>query len=133
MYRLALEDSDEIPVIACLFVDDNSKPIFSKNTVERDNNPFKHAEINVLEKGFEIKNSRYLKDATLIVTLEPCLMCMGAILKAGVKNLYYLSDDKENGSLSYYHVFCDNKISVHQIDDERFDNLLKKFFKNLRG
>ncbi len=57
---------------------------------------------------------------------------MGAILKSGIENLYYVLDDKKAGSLSYYHTFVDYRLRVHQIEDERFEELMDRFFKKLR-
>lgn len=122
----------EVPVSALLVLNDNSY-LLSHNTVEKDRNPLHHAEINVLTKGFMKADIKYLKDATLIVSLEPCLACMGAILKSGISSLYYVLDDEKDGALSYHHVFVDNRIAIHRIDDPRFKTQLQSFFENLRG
>ena len=129
-YSKKASDNNEVPVSACLIVDD--KIIYSYNHVEEKDDPFSHAEIEVIKEGLKIANSRYLKNSTLIVTLEPCLLCMGAILKTGIENLYYIMDDKNKGALSYYHVFVDDVLKVHQIKDSRFTDLFSSFFKSLR-
>lgn len=121
----------EIPVAAALVMD--GKVFYSHNEVEKKNDPFRHAEIEVIQKGLKESDSRYLKNSTLIVTLEPCLLCMGAILKVGIGNLYYILDDKKKGSLSYYHVFVDDVMKVHRIEDERFEVLFSDFFSKMRG
>ena len=123
-------EENEIPVAACLVIED--KVFYSFNHVEKKNNPFSHAEIEVIEEALKNTNSRYLKNSTLIVTLEPCLMCMGAILKTGIENLYYIIDDKDKGSLSYHHVFVDNVLKVHQVEDKKFNELFSSFFKEMR-
>lgn len=123
-------DKNEVPVSACLII--NDKIIYSYNHVEEKDNPFSHAEIEVIKEGLKETKSRYLKNSTLIVTLEPCLLCMGAILKTGIENLYYIIDDKDKGALSYYHVFVDDVLKVHQIEDKRFNELFSSFFKTLR-
>ncbi|MFA6829104.1 MAG: nucleoside deaminase [Bacilli bacterium] len=133
LYEEALKASfkGEIPVSALLVLPSN-QTILVSNQVESSNNPFKHAEILALEKGMEISGSRYLKDSILIVDLEPCLMCLGAIIKAGVSQLYYIQDDPTKGSLSYYHVFTDNSLMINRIDDRRFKTLFDDFFCKLR-
>ena len=121
----------EIPVIAALYCPDGTV-LYASNQVEEENDPFLHAEINVLRQGLKKYDSRYLKDCILIVSLEPCLMCLGAIIKAGIKNLYYVLDDPKLGGLSHYHAFIDDKIHVHRIDDTRFKPIMDEFFQKLR-
>ena len=121
----------EIPVIAALYCPDGTV-LYASNQVEEENDPFSHAEINVLRQGLKKYDSRYLKDCILIVSLEPCLMCLGAIIKAGITNLYYVLDDPKLGGLSHYHAFVDDKIHVHRIDDIRFKPIMDEFFQKLR-
>lgn len=121
----------EIPVIAALYCPDGTV-LYASNQVEEENDPFSHAEINVLRQGLKKYDSRYLKDCILIVSLEPCLMCLGAIIKAGIKNLYYVLDDPKLGGLSHYHAFVDDKIHVHRINDTRFKPIMDEFFQKLR-
>jgi tRNA(adenine34) deaminase len=121
----------EIPVIAALYCPDGTI-LYASNQVEEEDDPFSHAEINVLRQGLKKYDSRYLKDCILIVSLEPCLMCLGAIIKAGIKNLYYVLDDPKLGGLSHYHAFVDDKIHVHRIDDTRFKPIMDEFFQKLR-
>ena len=133
LYDLCLEaeKEEEIPVSALLVLKDG-RTFSSYNHVEKENDPFSHAEYNVISQVLKDEKTRYLKGSTLFVSLEPCLFCMGAILKSGIENLYYVLDDKKAGSLSYYHTFVDDRLRVHQIDDERFEELMDRFFKKLR-
>lgn len=121
----------EVPVSACLILSDGKK-IYTHNHCIKNKNPFLHAEILALEEGFKETGSNYLPSATLIVTLEPCLRCRGAILKAGISHLYYRSEDKDKGALSYYHVFPDDSITVSRIKETRFSSLLSSFFRSKR-
>lgn len=125
------KEEGEVPVSAALVLP-NQKVIYTRNRVEENNDPFAHAEILSLQKGFQATGSRYLKDGILIVSLEPCLMCMGAILKAGIKTLMYVLPDPKLGSLSHYHVFLENKCEVVEIEDSRFQSQLDSFFLTLR-
>ena len=128
---LEAEKLGEIPVAAALV--SNNHIVIMHNSVESSNVPFEHAEYNVITEEMKQTNSRYLKDYSIVVSLEPCLFCMAAILKAGISNLYYVTDDTKAGALSYHHVFVDNVMKVHRIDDNRFDKLLSDFFKTMRA
>ena len=69
------------------------------NRVIRDNDPSAHAEIVALrDAGRNLANYR-LEDAELFVTLEPCIMCAGAIVHARVKRLVYGADDPKAGAV----------------------------------
>ncbi len=121
----------EIPVSALLVFPDGTYLVDS-NQVEDKNDPFSHAEFNVIQKGMKKQKSRYLSDCILIVDLEPCLFCLGAIIKAGIKDVYYVLDDEKLGSLSHYHAFVDDRLHVHRIEDDRFKPIMDDFFKKLR-
>lgn len=133
MYDLAKQSvsKKEVPVIASLILNDG-QIFYSGNEVERKEDPLSHAEINVINKAIKYTSNKYLDNATLIVTLEPCLMCIGAILKTHIKNLFYITEDTREGSLSYYHLHLDNKMNINHIKDDRFDFILKDFFKSIR-
>lgn len=133
MYDLAKQSvsKKEVPVIASLILNDG-QIFYSGNEVEKKEDPLSHAEINVINKAIKYTSNKYLDNATLIVTLEPCLMCMGAILKTHIKNLFYITEDTQEGSLSYYHLHLDNKMNINHIKDDRFDFILKDFFKSIR-
>ena len=105
------ESQGEVPVGAVLVKDDRciaegwNQPIAS-------NDPTAHAEIEVLRKaGQALKNYRLL-DTTLYVTLEPCVMCMGAISHARVDRLVYGANDPKRGAV----------ISVLQLPEAHFLN-----------
>ena len=120
----------EIPISAILVFPDGTYFV-DGNAVEEKNDALEHAEMRVIRKAMKEKG-RYLKDALLIVSLEPCLMCMGAILKAGIPDLYYVLDDERLGALSHYHAFVDDRIHVYRIKDDRFRPLMDSFFAELR-
>lgn len=132
--RLKSNDK-EVPIIASLILDKNdpfSLVLYSTNTVEKANNPLLHAEINVINDALKLTNSKYLKDSILIVSLEPCLMCLGAILKVGIKEIYYILDDEKDGALSHYHAFVDDKLKITRLHDDDFKEIMNDFFKRIR-
>lgn len=93
--RKAFEE-DEIPVGAIVVVQEK---IIARghNMVERLNDPTAHAEIIALTSAFNALGSKYLPEATLYVTLEPCLMCAGAIYWSKLGRIVYGADDEKNG------------------------------------
>lgn len=132
LYELNQEclNRGEIPVSACLIT--KNSVYYARNRVEELNDPYAHAEFLVLTQAMKKEKRKYLNDSILIVTLEPCLLCMVAILKANVSSLYYIMDDKNEGSLSHYHLFADPKIAIHQIADIRFSKQFQECFERMR-
>ena len=98
-----------------------------------------HAEIVAIQKACKKLNSWMLEDATIYVTLEPCLKCAGAILNARIKRLVYATQEPKFGAIeSVINVFENTKFN-HQIEIEKnvlkeeSSTLLKTFFKELRN
>ena len=93
--RKAFEE-DEVPVGAVVVV--NEKVIArGHNMVERLNDPTAHAEMIALTSAFNLLGSKYLPDATLYVTVEPCFMCAGALYWSKIGKIVYGAEDEKNG------------------------------------
>jgi tRNA(adenine34) deaminase len=94
-------DDDEVPVGAVVVI--NNK-IVSRgyNQVERLNDCTAHAEIIALTSAFNNLNSKYLPQATLYVTVEPCLMCCGALYWSKIGRIVYGASDAKNGGLRFF-------------------------------
>lgn len=91
-------ESNEVP-IGAVMVRNQDKAIVAKahNTRETSSNPLHHAEILVLEQTAKLIGDWRLNDFTLYVTIEPCPMCLGALLQARVGRLVFgASDPKRN-------------------------------------
>jgi tRNA(adenine34) deaminase len=89
-------EEEEIPIGAVVVV--NEKIIArGHNMTERLNDPTAHAEMIALTSAFNSLGSKYLPDATLYITVEPCLMCAGAIYWSKVGKIVYGADDEKNG------------------------------------
>jgi len=108
------------------------------NTKESSLDPTAHAEVLAIRRAAgKLKNWR-LEGTTLYVTLEPCLMCMGALLQARVERLVFSSFDPKAGACgSVYDVSADlrlnHRIKVESgIMKEESGALLKEFFAKLR-
>ena len=89
-------DASEVPVGAIIVM--NNKVIAKAyNQVELLNDSTAHAEIMALTTAYNYLGSKYLPDASLYVTLEPCLMCCGALYWSRIGKIVYGADDEKNG------------------------------------
>ena len=94
-----VKSSGDVPVGA-LIVNKSGEILSSgKNEREKDNDPTAHAEIVAIRKASEKLGSWRLDDLTLIVTLEPCVMCAGAILQSRLKRLVFGAFDQKAGAV----------------------------------
>ena len=103
------------------------------------NDPTAHAEIQALRAAAQYVGNYRLVDTTLYVTVEPCLMCMGALVHARVKRLVFGCHDPKAGAAgSLYDVSADQRLN-HQIEitagvsEEECRGLLQRFFHQKRG
>jgi tRNA(adenine34) deaminase len=93
-----VKSSGDVPVGA-LIVNEAGEILSSgKNEREKDNDPTAHAEILAIRRAGEKLGSWRLDDFTLIVTLEPCVMCAGAILQSRLKRLVFGAFDQKAGA-----------------------------------
>jgi tRNA(adenine34) deaminase len=89
-------DADEVPVGAVVVM--NNKIIArGHNQVELLNDATAHAEILALTAAFNFMGAKYLPEASLYVTLEPCLMCAGALYWSKIGRVVYGASDAKNG------------------------------------
>jgi tRNA(adenine34) deaminase len=94
-----VKSSGDVPVGA-LIVNNTGEILSSgKNEREKDNDPTAHAEILAIRRAGEKLDSWRLDDLTLIVTLEPCVMCAGAILQSRLKRLVFGAFDQKAGAV----------------------------------
>ncbi len=94
-----VKSSGDVPVGA-LIVNEAGEILSSgKNEREKDNDPTAHAEIVAIRNASEKIGSWRLDDLTLIVTLEPCVMCAGAILQSRMKRLVFGAFDQKAGAV----------------------------------
>lgn len=129
--------SSDVPVGAVI-VKDNK--IISKgyNLKEKKQISTKHAEIIAIEKACKKEKSWYLTDCTIYVTMEPCLMCAGAILQSRITRVIYATENKKFGyCCSVNNVFEKEKnVKVLKIKNkeisEESSKMLMSFFKNRR-
>lgn len=131
--RTAYEEG-EVPVGAVVVI--NNKIIArGYNQVEKLNDPTAHAEMIALTSAFSFLGSKYVPDATLYVTVEPCLMCAGALYWSKIGRIVWGASDEKNGhqhitgTINPFH----QKASVTTgILKEPCAQLMKEFFKARR-
>lgn len=121
----------EVPVGAVI-VKNNVVIAKAYNKKELNKNAIKHAEIIAIEKACKKLGDWRLDGCSIYVTLEPCLMCMGAILESRIKNVYCgLKNSKSN---SYnIQIMNDNNISINYgIMKKEINEQISNFFNEIR-
>ncbi|MEO5782703.1 MAG: tRNA adenosine(34) deaminase TadA [Ginsengibacter sp.] len=93
-------NEDEVPIGAVIVMQEK---IIARgyNQVEKLNDSTAHAEIIALTSAFNFLGSKYLPEATLYVTIEPCLMCAGALYWSKIGKIVYGAEDEKNGYRKY--------------------------------
>jgi tRNA(adenine34) deaminase len=136
--RLALESAD-VPVGAVV-VDETGVVIGAgRNRREADRDPTAHAEVVALRQAAANRGSWRLEGCTLVVTLEPCTMCAGAVVSARVDRLVFGADDPKAGAVgSLWDVVRDRRLNhrpevVRGVAAEESAALLRGFFASHRG
>jgi tRNA(adenine34) deaminase len=94
-----VKSSGDVPVGALIVNEVGEIVSLGKNEREKDNDPTAHAEILAIRRAGEKLGSWRLDDLTLIVTLEPCVMCAGAILQSRLKRLVFGAFDQKAGAV----------------------------------
>lgn len=108
------------------------------NKRELKQNVTRHAEIIAIEKACKKLNSWRLESCTLYVTLEPCIMCSGAIQQARIKRIVYGASDTKAGALGgLFNVYSNGGLNHYPVVsretlDGKCSELIKEFFQNLR-
>ena len=141
--RLALKEAakaelmDEVP-IGAVIIKDGKVIARAHNLKEKNNQATHHAEMLVIQKASKKLGTLYLKDCDLYVTLEPCMMCMGACVLSRVRHIYYGTSDPKGGAIESVIQFKEIKRLNHYpeitsyILKEECSQILKDFFKKKR-
>ena len=122
----------DVPVGAVIV---NNGKIIAKahNLKEKKHNPLMHAEIIAINKASKRLKRWRLDDCELYVTMEPCMMCTGAIIQSRIKKIYYSIENHDFGALKNisqdkkYNITVDNTMGTNESL-----NMLKKFFEERR-
>ena len=130
------EINGEVPVGAG-FVDKGEVISASGNQPIGLNDPTAHAEILALRKAAEIKGN-YRLGGSLYVTLEPCIMCIGALIHARIEHLIFGAFDHRAGAAGTIYDFSNSSDLNHKFEvlggmlEKKCQSLLKDFFKQRR-
>ncbi|WP_249521728.1 tRNA adenosine(34) deaminase TadA [Microbacterium sp. ER1] len=138
--ELAAEAADaaEIPVGAVVLDADGRVLAEGRNTREATHDPTGHAEIEAIRGAASVLGSWNLDGCTLVVTLEPCVMCAGAILQARIGRVVFGAwDDKAGAAGSMYDVLRDRRLPyraevIGGVDEHASIALLRAFFEDRR-
>ena len=128
---------DEVP-IGCVIVKDDMIIARSHNQRDKSHNPLGHAETLAIKTASELLNDWQLVDCELYVTIEPCIMCSGAIIQSRIKRVVYGAPDIKGGAFgSSINVLEATKINHHPevvkgVLEEECSAIIKNYFKSKR-
>ena len=122
---------NEVP-IGAVIVKDNKVISRGYNKTEKDADSTSHAEIEAIRKAAKKFGDWRLNGCSIYVTVEPCLMCFGAIKNSRISKLVYGIKEPEFGSLKYLKKLPENLEISGGIFKEQSRKLLQDFFKKLR-
>ena len=129
----------DVPVGAVLVSGSGEVVASAHNQKELTGDPSGHAEILALRKAAEAERNWRLEDLTMVVTLEPCVMCAGAIVAARLKEVVFGAFDEKVGAAgSAYDIVRDSRLGgnvgvVGGVLETECQELLKDFFQSRRG
>lgn len=128
---------DDVPV-GCVLVANGAVVGRGENRRELDRDPTAHAEIVALREAARARGAWRMDDVTAYVTLEPCVMCAGALLNARVSRVVIGALDEKAGAVgSRYHVLADPRLLheaavTYDVGAEASAALLRAFFETRR-
>lgn len=136
--RMALAEAaraagrDEVPVGAVIVA---GKSIIARahNLTETLNDPTAHAEMQAITAATSYLGGKYLTDCTIYVTVEPCVMCAGALAWSQISTLVYGAPDPKKGYTTTGAAILHPKTEVRNgVLSGECSDLMKKFFRNKR-
>lgn len=130
---------DEVPIGACLVSDEGELLSAAFNRTITDNDPTAHAEILVIREAAEKLDNYRLTGTTIYTTIEPCVMCAGALVNARIGRLVFGAHDERFGAVETQFRLCDNQALNHRIEirsgvlADECRALMQEFFRVRRG
>lgn len=124
--------NDEVPIGAIIVCNDK---IIGRgyNQTELLNDVTAHAEILAITSASNFLSSKYLKNCTIYVTIEPCIMCAGAIAWAQIQNIVFGAKDPKKGYSIFSTKIFNSKINIiNGILENDCSNIISVFFKTKR-
>lgn len=125
------QEKDEVP-IGCIIVSNNRVIAKSHNLTETLNDVTAHAEMQAITSAANFLGGKYLQNCALYVTLEPCVMCSGALAWSQISKVVIGARDEQRG-------FINKNLSLHPktevvtgIMEHECSSIVKEFFRNER-
>ena len=128
---------DEVP-IGCVIVKDDQIIARSHNQRDKSHNPLGHAETLAIKEASEVLGDWQLVDCELYVTIEPCIMCSGAIIQSRIKRVVYGAPDIKGGAFgSSINILEASNINHHPevvkgVLENECSSIIKNYFKSKR-
>jgi tRNA(adenine34) deaminase len=129
----------DVPVGAVLLDPDGSVLAVGRNRREQDRDPTAHAEVVAIRAGAAARGDWHLEGCTLVVTLEPCVLCAGAILAARIPRVVFGAWDEKAGAAGSVHDLLRDRRLNHRVEvvpgvlAEETGAILSGFFEGRRG
>lgn len=125
-------DLDEVPVGAVIVVN-NQIIARSHNFTEHLHDVTAHAEIQAITAASEYLGAKYLTGCTLYVTLEPCVMCAGALYWSQIDKIVFGARDEKRGAGRFQNeLYHPKTLIINGVLEEDCSNIMLQFFKNKR-
>ncbi|WP_288244414.1 nucleoside deaminase [uncultured Chryseobacterium sp.] len=124
-------EKDEVP-IGCVVVSNNLVIARAHNLTETLNDVTAHAEMQAITSAANFLGGKYLKDCTLYVTLEPCVMCSGALSWAQISKVVIGARDEQRGFINKHLSLHPKTEIVTGIMENECSSIVKEFFKSKR-
>ena len=131
-------EENEVPV-GCVIVYNNKVIAKAHNKREQKKLVLAHAEIEAIRKACKKTGTKFLDGATIYITLEPCIMCLGAIIQARISRICYSAKEPKHGAIEpICHVLDDYKFNTtvnvsSGLMQEDVEKMMKDFFIDLRN
>jgi tRNA(adenine34) deaminase len=128
----------EVPIGACIVDENGQLGVSASNRTIIDSDPTAHAEILVIRGMAKAAENYRLTGATVYTTIEPCVMCAGALVNARIKRLVFGAHDERFGGVETLFRLCDNEKLNHRIEivsgvlADECRTLMQDFFKMRR-
>lgn len=135
--RLALQEAnnaleqDEVP-IGCVIVSQNKIIAKGHNLTEQLNDVTAHAEMQAITAAADFLGGKYLKDCIIYVTMEPCVMCAGALFWSQISRVVIGARDEKRGFINQNLKLHPKTEIITGVMENECSALVKDFFKNKR-
>lgn len=124
-------EQDEVP-IGCVVVSNNRIIARAHNLTETLNDVTAHAEMQAITSAANFLGGKYLKDCTLYVTMEPCVMCSGALSWSQISKVVIGARDEQRGFINKHLTLHPKTEVITGVMENECSAIVKNFFKSKR-